>query len=144
MQVFSLANVNVSIDNASIGSKLSLGGGGKNIGSIGYSFMNDIFSMNTSADGGATVSHNKSKAGTVSISIKQTSPYIRALEDYILQCRENPSQAAATITISDTTGNIQAVCSDCFPRNIPGNNVGDSPADRGFEFLCAEININNQ
>ena len=139
MKVISLASMNVSIVNDNYDELISFGGGGKQIGSASYSFTNDMFRMNTSADGGYSVSHNASKSGTVSIDIQQTSPVVDTLCKYILWCRDNPELASATITISDSTGIINVTGVDCVPTSYPGNSVGESAATRNFSFAVGVL-----
>ena len=139
MKVVSLAAMNVSIVNPNYDELISFGGGGKQIGSASYGFANNIFSMDASADGGYAFAHNASKAGSVVFSIQQTSAVVDTLTRYILWCRDNPSLAAAVITISDSTGikNMSAV--DCVPESYPGNALGTTAQAREFTFLCGVV-----
>lgn len=137
-RVLSLASVTLTIFNDTYG-RISLGGGGKSIGTISYSFKDDAFSMSTSADGGASVSHNKSNAGTISISYQQTSPQIPELIRFIRWCKENPHLAESTMTSRDLTGNINFQANGVFPVKIPDNSVASSIGDRTFEFISTEI-----
>lgn len=139
MKVISLASMNVSIVNDNYDELISFGGGGKQIGSASYGFSNNIFSMDSSADGGYSVSHNASKSGNFSFSIQQTSPVVDTLCKYILWCRDNPELASATITVSDSTGIINATGIDCVPTTYPENALGDSAQSRTFTFAAGII-----
>ena len=137
-RVLSLASVTLTIFNDTYG-RISLGGGGKSIGTVSYSFEEDAFSMSTSADGGASVAHNKSDAGTISISYQQTSPQIPDLIRFIRWCKENPHLAESTMTSRDLTGNINFQANGVFPIKIPDNTVTGSIGDRTFNFISTEI-----
>ena len=139
MKVVSLASANITINNKNRGDLISFGGGGKQLGSIAYSFKDDIFSMETTKDGGYAVSHNASKAGTVVISFTQTSDHIDTLCEYILWCRDNPELAAASITIADSTGIINMEAKDCVPQSYPQNELSENINQRQFTFLCGVI-----
>ena len=139
-KVFSLASVNLTIDNEYFG-QITISGGGKLLGSVGYSFANNLFDVTSTADGGAAVSFNKSLAGSVSISFTQTSPKIDEITDFILKCRNEPEKAEATITCRDNSGNINFFANGAFPSKLPDNSMGESPSSRSFSFECCEIII---
>ena len=139
MNVYSLADVHITIMNDSTGEQIALGGGGENLGSVGYSYDRNIFNMNVTPDGGATVSVNKSKAGTIELSFTQGCPYIAELTRYFNWCRENYTKAAATITGADSVGNINFNAINCFPVKIPNNTMGETPTERTFEFKATQI-----
>ena len=143
-RVLSLASITLTIynpyyDRISLGGGLPLGGGGKSMGTVSYSFQEDAFSMSTSADGGASVSHNKSDAGTIKITFAQTSPQIPDLIRFIRWCKENPHLAESTMTSRDLTGNITFQANGVFPVKIPDNTVTGTVGDREFEFIATEI-----
>lgn len=138
-KVLSLADVVVTITN-DIKGIITIGGGGKQLGSVGYSFFSEIFQLSSTADGGAAVSHNKSKAGNVVISIQQTSPHVGEIVDYIRWARDNPYSAESTITIRDQSGLIACTASGCFPQQIPENSINATVSARNFTWVCAEIN----
>ena len=137
-KVFSLASVNLTITTGR-GDQISVGGGGKLLGTVGYDYDNPLFSVTSTADGGAAVSFNKSLAGTISLSFKQTAPTIDILTDYIKWCRENPEKAEATFTCRDNSGNINFEANGVFPAKIPSNNVGENIGERSFNFAACEI-----
>lgn len=138
MKVLSLAAVNMTITNPTKG-QISIGGGGKQVGSVAYQHSQEAYTMQASPDGGAAFSHNASKAGTITISIQQTSEYAALLADFCMFCWNNPANAASTITITDATGNISCVASNCFPRQYPGVTVGGTVGERTFDFLSDNI-----
>lgn len=139
-KVYSLTTVTVVIDNPSYsGGLITIGGAGKLIGTVGYSFKNDAFGMDSAPDGGYVANFNGSKEGSISIQIKQTSSHIPELTDFITWCRENPAQAESKITISDTLGNIACTGNGAFPRKQPDNSVSDTAGNRIFEFVVGEI-----
>lgn len=143
-KVFSLSSVMVTISNNDFGNttfgyKMSLGGGGKLIGSIKYSYAKDLFTQETTADGGAVVSFNKSLAGTISIDITQTSVYIPQLVEFVNWCRNNPEKAFSQITITDTAGNIQCTANNVTPVRIPDNTISGTAGSRTFDFNAKEI-----
>ena len=137
-KVFSLTTVTMVIDNPTKGT-ITIGGAGKLVGSVGYAYKNPIFSMDDTPDGGYVASFNGSKAGTISLTLKQTSSHIVELVDFMTWCRENPGLAMSKITISDTLGNIACVANGVFPTSIPANTVGGSAGDRSFGFSAGEI-----
>lgn len=137
-RVLSLASVTLTIINETYG-RISLGGGGKLIGNISYSFQESAFSMSPYADGGASISHNKSDAGTISITFSQTAPQIPDLIRFIRWCKENPHLAESTMTARDITGNIPFQANGVFPEKIPSNSVSSNVSDRTFNFLSTEI-----
>lgn len=137
-KVFSLTTVTVVLDNPTRGT-ITIGGAGKLVGQVSYGYTNNIFSMDDTPDGGYVASFNGSKAGSVSISLKQTSSHIAELIDFMMWCRENPGLAMSKITISDTLGNIACVANGVFPAKIPENAVGETVSDRRFEFVAGEI-----
>lgn len=137
-KVFSLTTVTMVIDNPTKGT-ITIGGAGKLVGQVAYSYKNELFSMDDTPDGGYVASFNGSKAGTISLTLKQTSSHIVELVDFITWCRENPALAMSKITISDTLGNIACVGNGAFPKAIPANQVGETAGDRGFEFAVGEI-----
>lgn len=137
-RVLSLTSITLTIINDTYG-RISLGGGGKSIGTISYSFQDEAFSMSTSADGGASISHNKSDAGTISINYQQTSPQIPDLIKFIKWCKENPSLAESTMTSRDLTGNLNFQANGVFPVKIPDNSVSGSVGERSFSFIATEI-----
>ena len=137
-RVLSLASVTITIINETYG-RISLGGGGKLIGSISYSFQESAFGMTPSADGGASIAHNKSDAGTISIAFSQTAPQIPDLIRFVRWCKENPHLAESTMTARDLTGNIPFQANGVFPEKIPDNTVGSNVSERTFNFLSTEI-----
>lgn len=137
-KVFSLASVTLTINNENFGN-VTIGGGGKLLGSVSYSFRNNLFDVTSTADGGAAVSFNKSLAGDVSLSLRQTAEKIDELSEFIKKCRTEPEKAEATITCRDGSGNINFVANGCFPNKIPENTMGETPGDRTFGFVCCEI-----
>lgn len=142
MKILSLATVNVTINNANRDDVISFGGGGKLLGSVAYSFAEDTFTQVRSADGGYAVGHNASKAGTVTVSIMQTSAVCDLLDEYIIWCRDNPELSPSGITIQDTTGVISIACVDCVPQKVPDKTVSAQPQERSYTFICGEINPN--
>ena len=139
MNVYSLADVHITIMNDSTGEQIALGGGGENLGSVGYSYDRDMFGMTVTPDGGAVVSVNKSKAGTIDLSFTQGCPYIAELTRYFNWCRENHLKASATITGADSVGNINFTAINCFPVRIPANRMGEAPTERTFQFKSTQI-----
>lgn len=137
-KVFSLTTVTMVIDNPTKGT-ITIGGAGKLVGQVGYSYKNPVFSMDDTPDGGYVASFNGSKAGTITVQLKQTSSHIVELVDFITWCRENPGLAMSKITISDTLGNIACVGNGAFPTSIPANTVGGTAGDRQFDFVAGEI-----
>lgn len=138
-RVFSLASVNATIENEYFG-QITIGGGGKLLGTISYDYDNSLFDITSTADGGAAVSFNKSLAGKVSISFRQTAPKIDELTDFIMKCRTEPEKAESTITCRDNSGNINFYATGVFPTRIPSNSMGERIGDRTFDFGCCEIN----
>ena len=146
MRVLSLAKVSVSIENSELGKlsfgankSISISGGGNSLGSIGYAYENEIFKITSTADGGAAASHNASKAATVTIAIKPTSPVIKELNDFIRWCWVNPTQAASKLTIIDETGNICATAYNILPKKIPDNTVNEEIGERSFDFITPDL-----
>lgn len=137
-KVFSLTTVTMVIENTTKGI-ITIGGAGKMVGSVGYAYKNDIFSMDDTPDGGYVANFNSSKAGTVSVRLRQTSSHIAELTDFIKWCRSNPQLAMSNITISDALGNIACSASGVFPVKIPNNDANETAGDRTFEFLAGEI-----
>lgn len=138
MKVFSLSTVNVVITNSTYG-QITIGGSGKLLGEVRYGYVNDLFRMQTTPDGGAVFDYNKSLAGTINITFKQTSYHIAELLDFIRWCRNNPQSAESSITITDTLGNIACQASAVFPSKIPDNSVTETASDRTFDFHAGEI-----
>lgn len=138
MKVLSLAAVNVKIANDNFGT-LSFGGQGESIGTISYSYTNNMFNMETTADGGAAVSHNASKAATITINILQTSDAAADLAEFFMQCWNNPVIARSQITCSDATNNIDFTAIEAFPVKYPDNQLTDTAAQRTFQFVCREL-----
>lgn len=137
-KVFSLSTVTVVIAN-DIKGTITIGGAGKLVGSISYSFNDDNFSMESTPDGGAVASFNGSKAGTIALDFKQTSSHIPELTDFITWCKSNPQNAASKITISDPLGNIACIANYVFPAKQPDNTVGATAGNRTFNFIAGEI-----
>lgn len=138
-KVLSLADVVMTITN-DIKGIITIGGGGKQIGSVGYNFKNSPFAVNDTADGGAAVVHNRSKAGTVTLTIQQTSPHVGELVDFIRWARDNPYNAESTITIRDQAGVIACTANGAFPNIFPGNEITSTVGSRQFSWDCVEIN----
>lgn len=146
MQVLSLASVSVKISNANYGNVnlggnryIELAGGGKLVDSISYSFTNDMFSVSSTADGGAYVSHNASRAGEISISCNQTSPHVPMLRNFFKWCQANPELAESTLIITDRTGNIACSCTGVFPTKLPEVTVSGTAGSQSFAFGAADI-----
>lgn len=137
-KVFSLSTVTVVIANDTKGT-ITIGGAGKLVGNISYAFNEDSFSMESTPDGGAVASYNGSKAGSISLTIKQTSSHIAELTEFITWCKSNPQSAASKITISDPLGNIACIANYVFPVKQPENSVGTTAGDRTFNFIAGEI-----
>ena len=137
-KVFSLTTVVLVIENDTKGS-ITIGGAGKLVGSVGYEYDKDIFTMDGTPDGGYVGNFNGSKMGKVSVSFKQTSSHIAELTEFMLWARENPAQAMSKITITDTLGNIAATCNGCLPARIPANAVSETAGARDFSFVAGEI-----
>lgn len=138
MRVLSLAKVNVSIRNENYGT-LSIGGGGANIGSIAYTYENEMFKITSTPDGGAAASHNASHSATVTLTIKQTAPQVKELNDFIRWCWANPVAASSELVISDETGNISATAANLLPKKIPDNTINEEVGDRQFEFITPDL-----
>ena len=143
MKVYSLAKVAGTLQNDNYGNvnvgAISLGGGGKLVDTIQYRFNSDMFSLSCSPDGGAAVAHNNDRSGSISFSIKQTSPHIPILSEYFKWCWDHPEQAEATLVIRDETGNIAFQANGVYPSRFPGNSVSGNVGDRTFEFTAAQI-----
>lgn len=137
-KVYSLTTVTVVIENDVKGT-ITIGGAGKLVGSVGYSFTKDAFEMDSTPDGGYVANFNGSKAGNVTISFRQSSSHIAELTDFITWCRANPAQAESKITISDTLGNIACTANGVFPVKQPDNTVAEAPSNRDFMFVAGEI-----
>lgn len=137
-KVFSLASVNVTI-NTQRGDQIVIGGGGKLLGTVSYSYDNSLFDIFSTADGGAGATFNKSLAGKITFDFKQTSPLIDTLTDYILWCRANPEKAEATVKCTDNSGNINFSATGVFPSSIPDNSVTETAGNRSFKFGACEI-----
>lgn len=137
-KVFSLTTVTVVIENNMLGN-ITIGGAGKLLGTVSYSYDNDIFGMDSTPDGGYVSNFNASKAGKISVTFKQTSSHIAELTEYYNKCRDNPEQAMATLRITDSLGNIAATANGVFPVKIPDNSVADTAGNRTFEFVAGEI-----
>lgn len=138
-KVLSLADVVLTITN-DVKGVITIGGGGKQVGSVSYTYLQSPFTVKDTADGGAAVSHNRSKAGGISLSLQQTSPHIGELIDFIRWARDNPYQAESSIVIRDQSGLIACTADGCFPSAFPDNTIGDSLSDRTFTWSCVEIN----
>ena len=137
--VHSLSSVSVVITNDVLGT-IQIGGGGKQVDTVSYNFDTDMFSKQATADGGVIFSHNAARDGTISITLKQTSPHIGDLTRFYEDARINPYSAGSTITIKDGIGTINVVARDCLPTRLPQNSVSDTPSDREFGFICGQIN----
>lgn len=138
-KVLSLADVVLTITN-DIKGIITIGGGGKQVGSVGYSYNQAPFAVKDTADGGAAATHNSSKAGVITLSIQQTSPHVGELIDFIRWARDNPYQAESSIVIRDQSGIFACTADGCFPSSFPSNQIGDSLANRDFTWDCVEIN----
>lgn len=137
-KLFSLTTVTVVIENNLLGN-ITIGGAGKLLGSVSYSYDDDLFSMESTPDGGYVGNFNGSKKGKFTIRFKQTSSHIAELTEYINKCRDNPEQAMATLRITDSLGNIAATGNGVFPVRIPENTISESVGERAFEFVAGEI-----
>lgn len=138
-KVFSLTTVAVVITNPIYG-QLTIGGAGKMVGSIGYSYNEDAFSIDHTPDGGYVANYNNDKSGEINFSMKQTSAHIQELTDFINWCRNNPTNAMSTLKITDPLGNIAMSAAGVLPTKIPDNSISESLGDRSFRFLAGEIN----
>lgn len=140
VKTISLASFVLTLNNPNRGDQINIGGGGKLIGNVTYSYENNMFSITSTADGGVVGSHNASLAGNVAIQFTQTSPDIDNLVNYILWCRSNPDLAGdATISAKDSSGVFAFTASGCLPQKIPDNTMQETAATRSFVFLCAEL-----
>lgn len=137
-KVFSLASVTLTIENGTFGT-ITIGGGGNLLGTVGYAYDNSLFSVDSTADGGAAVSFNNSLAGTVDISLKQTASKIDEMCEFIMKCRTQPEVAESIITCRDKSGNINFVANGSFPAKIPANSMSERVSDRTFNFVSCEI-----
>ena len=138
-KVFSLTTVSVVITNAIYG-QITIGGAGKMVGNVGYSYNVDAFSLEHTPDGGYVMNFNNDKSGEINLSIKQTSSHIQELTDFINWCRNNPMSAMSDLKITDPLGNIAASATGVLPTKIPDNQVTESLGDRQFKFVAGEIN----
>lgn len=139
-KVISLSKVIVTINNGS--DRLIIGGGNGSSGlldTVSYNYDNDAYSGTSTADGGYAVSHNISRAGSVNITLKQTSPYIADLTSLFNKLLDNPASAESTMTITDNLGNIDCVANSLFPAKLPGNTNNGSVQTRSFDFISGEI-----
>lgn len=136
--VYSLSNVVVTITNANYGT-VTIGGGGKLVDTIGYSRAQDAFTVTGTADGGAVASNFKSKFGSISINLQQTSPHIAELTKFFVWCEENAQEAESSITINDNIGNLKCQANQCYPTRIPDNTMSATPTTRNFSFGAGEI-----
>lgn len=141
--VYSLASVTCVINNDTYGN-IEFGGGNQTIGDIGYSFKEDSFSMKLYSDGGATVSYNASKGGTITVKMAQTSTKYKEIVSFIKWCRANPQLAESTMTVLDNgIGVMQFSAKGVFPQKEPDNSVSDDISDNQLDFLAAEIITEN-
>lgn len=140
VRVYSLTTVTVTLINRNNGAKITIGGNNNTVGNISYDFSNSMFGLESTPDGGAAVSFNKSKAGTINITFKQTSPKIQELTEFLKWCWQNPKLAESTLTIQDTLGIVQCEANGVFPDKYPGNSAGPTAGDRAFGFIASEIN----
>lgn len=136
--VYSLSSVTGTINNPVYGN-VEFGGGNQTIGQIGYEFDRDNFKMKGYADGGATVTHDKFKGGTVSIQISQTSSKYRELVKYAKWCFANPESAESTLTVRDATGIMQFSAYGVFPVREPNEVVGEEPSDVTVSLISTRI-----
>ena len=143
VKTISLASFTLTINNSQRGDQISIGGGGKLIGSCTYEYQQSMFTMTATADGGVAAAHNASKYAQVTINFTQTSPDIDTLVNFIQWCSANPDLAGYTgITARDATGVFAFTAIGCLPDRIPANTMGDTPQQRTFTFLCAELTPN--
>jgi len=149
--VYSLADVTVTIQNNVLGTltlqeQAEAGGtsdismsAGSQFSSVSYSYDNDMFGKQSFQDGGVVFTHNKALDGTITIELGQTSPHIQDLMRFVQEARQNPREAASTITITDTIGVVNVTAYDCFPTRIPGQDLTASIGNRSFAFICRQI-----
>jgi len=138
-KVYSLTTVRVVITNELKGETITIGGNGTLLGTVSYDYTDDMFSIDTSPDGGYSSNFSASKAGKVNITLKQTSSKVEELINFIQWCRSHPESAMSKITISDTLGNIACTANGVFPIKVPGNSASSAAGDRTFEFVAGEI-----
>lgn len=140
VKTISLASFVLTLTNPNRGDQIQIGGGGKLIGQVTYSYDNTMFAITSTADGGVVGSHNASMMGKVNITFTQTSPDIDTLVNYILWCRSNPELAGeANITAKDSSNVFAFKASGCLPEKIPDNTLGAEANTRQFTFLCSEL-----
>lgn len=137
-KVFSLTTVSVIITNDIYG-QITIGGAGKLLGSVKYGYDADAFSLDTTPDGGYVANYNNSKSGYVEVDFKQTSSHIVEMTDFVNWCRSNPKNAASTLKIVDSLGNIACSAAGVYPTRIPDNSVSESAGSRTFRLIAGEL-----
>lgn len=138
-ELYALSEVTVVIKNDSYGN-ITLSGGA-NRDEIEFRRTNDVFTKEDSADGNSVFSLNKSKAGECDITIRQTSRFVKELQDFVNFCQSNPLLAPSTIEAKDTLGVVDVSMEDVVPSVLPANTLGQTAGSRTWGFISASLDM---
>ena len=139
-RVYSLTTVNLVITNPTYG-QITIGGGGKLVGQLSYNYNANIFDMEGSPDGGYVVNFQRNKTGQIQVSVNQTSPHIRELNEFAQWCSANPELSDSNMKITDSLGNIALSANGVYIQQIAPNQIGATASQRQYTFLAGEINV---
>lgn len=117
---------------------LNIGGEGTAIGSISIAYDNSMWSTTSFATGGWVHDKNLSRTGTISIQISQLSDKVSKMMQFA-NIFYSGDYDGFTITLSDSLGQQIATCVDCYFKQIPSQEFGDSAANQTWSLTSGKI-----
>lgn len=146
MKRYSLANYILSIESndatiRSLFGTISIGGEGSYMGSVKVEVPQDLWSTEGYATGAWVHNKNLDRSGTVAVELSQLSD---AVQKFIRLCNlyYSGGYGSLSMVLTNTAGTKIATCTDCLPKNIPGQEFGDTAAKQTWTFTCGKIVYN--
>lgn len=100
----------------------------------------DAFTKYIGVDGEVSRSKNCNKAGTVTITLAQTSPSNDLLSELALN-DEAANSGVVPILIRDLNGTTLATAPDAWVRKLPSAEFGKEIGEREWVFDCGRLNL---
>lgn len=147
---YSLANYILTIanDDANVNAlfgNVQIGGEGDAVASITIQHQTDLWSTEGYATGAWVHNKNLDRHGTAEINISQLTDAVAKFKQFVnlfYSASDSNDVQGSTLTLSDTEGNVIAICEDCYPTRIPAQAFGNTAADQTWTFTCGRITIN--
>lgn len=146
---YSLANYILTIanDNSDVNSlfgNVQIGGEGDAVSSITVNHETNLWSTEGYATGAWVHNKNLDRHGTVEISMSQLTDAVAKFKQFVnlfYSTSDSNDVQGSTLTLSDTEGNVIAVCEDCYPTRIPSQQFGNTAGVQNWSFTAGRITI---